>query len=152
VFCKKFNSTDNVCLFIKTFFKEHTTAQIEYLKYRFHTLINSHENAPKIIFCFEDLNDKEIQFIHNKSDVYFTLNRGEGFGLCTYTAKKFGNKVICGKFGSEKEFIDDNDTLLDYYLCPTFNMYHYHDWYENQEWACYDDDYVLSKLKYYYKK
>ena len=152
VFCKKFTSNDNVCLFIKTFFKEFTEAQKQYLKFRFRSILKNYKNIPDIVFCFEDLNDKEMQFIHNKSDVYFTLNRGEGFGLCTYTAKKFGNKVICGKFGAEKEFIDENDVLLDYYLCPTFNMYHYHNWYENQEWAGYDDDYVLTKLQYYPKK
>lgn len=152
IFCKKFNSTDNVCLFIKTFFKEFTDSQKSYLKYRFHTLLKNYKNIPDIIFCFEDLNDKEIQFIHDVSDVYFTLNRGEGFGLCTYTAKKFGNKVICGKFGAEKEFIDENDVLLDYHLCSTFNMHHYHNWYEDQQWAGYDDDYVLTKLQYYPKK
>lgn len=153
-FCKKFNSTDNVCLFIKTFFKEFTASQTEYLKYRFHTLLKHFKNPPKIVFCFDDLNDKEIQFIHHISDVYFTLNRGEGFGLCTFTAKKFDNKIICGKFGAEKEFIDNNDVLLDYQLVPTFNMYHYHNWYDddNQQWASYEDDYILSKLQYYPKK
>ena len=141
-------------MFIKTFFKEYTDSQKEYLKYRFHTLLSNYKDIPDIVFCFEDLNDFEIQNIHKIGDVYFTLNRGEGFGLCSYTAKKFGNKVICGKFGSEKEFIDENDVLLDYELIPTFNMYHYHNWYDDdeQKWASYDDDYVLSKLKYYPKK
>lgn len=150
VFCKKFTSNDSVCLFIKTFLKEFDFSQIEYLKYKFYTILKKYKNIPKIVFCFDNLNDVQIQSIHMWGDVYFTLNRGEGFGLCSYTAKKFGNKVICGKFGSEKEFLSNDDILINYTLGNTFNMHHFHNYYdgEDQKWAIYDDDEVLSKLVY----
>lgn len=150
-FCTKFKSTDNVCLFVKTFFKEFTDSQTEMLKYKFNNILKRFDDSPPIIFCFDDLNDDEVNCIHEFGDVYFTLNRGEGFGLCTYTAKKIGNKVICGKFGAEKEFLGDDDMLLDYSLTDTFNMEVYHNWYQNQQWASYDQDLVLSKLKYFPK-
>lgn len=150
-FCAKFKKSDNVCLFIKTFFKEFSECQTEMLKYKFMNILREYEDIPPIIFCFDNLNDDEINFIHEFGDVYFTLNRGEGFGLCTYTAKKIGNKIICGKFGAEREFLGENDIVLDYTLVDTFNMEVYHNWYENQQWASYDFDLVLSKLKYFPK-
>lgn len=152
-FCKKFTSDDNVCLFIKTYFKEFTVSQTEMLKYKFAELLNTYENIPPIIFCFENLNDDEINLIHEFGDVYFTLNRGEGFGLCTYTAKKIGNKIICGKFGAEKEFLSITDSLINYTLESPFNMEVYHNWYndDRQKWATYNDKDVLDVLRYYPK-
>jgi len=153
-FCKKFKQEDNVCLFIKTFFKSFSRSEVEVLKYNFLELLKKFDNIPNIIFCFDDLNDDEITIIHEFGDVYFTLNRGEGFGLCTYTAKKIGNKIVCGKFGAEREFLDEsNDILLDYTLVSPFNMEIYHDWYndDKQKWASYDDDVVVSKLQYFPK-
>lgn len=150
-FCLKFKRSDNVCLFIKTFFKEFTDSQTEMLKYKLSNILKKYQNIPPIIFCFDNLNDDEVNCIHEIGDVYFTLNRGEGFGLCTYTAKKIGNKIICGKFGAEKEFLTDDDILIDYTLIDTFNMEVYHEWYKGQQWASYDTDEVLSKLKYFPK-
>ena len=139
---------------IKTFYKEFDRSQTEALRYKISSLLKNYKNPPSIFFCFDNLNDDQIQTIHYFSDVYFTLNRGEGFGLCTYTAKKFGNKVICGKFGAEIEFLDHNDVKLDYTLSNTFNMDVYHNWYDdkNQFWATYDDNYVISKLDHFPKK
>ena len=152
-FCKKFTAADNVCLFIKTYFKEFTVSQKETLKYKFAELLNEYDNIPPIIFCFDDLNDDEINLIHEFGDVYFTLNRGEGFGLCTYAAKKIGNKIICGKFGAEKEFLSITDSLIDYTLESPFNMDVYHNWYndDRQKWAVFNDKDVLDVLKYYPK-
>ena len=82
------------------------------------------------------------------------MNRGEGFGLCTYTAKKIGNKIICGKFGAEREFLNESvDILINYTLTTPFNMEIYHNWYndDKQRWASYDDDDVISKLQYFPK-
>lgn len=153
-FCTKFKKDDKVCLFIKTYLQQFTPSQTEYLKYKFYSIIKNFNNPPDLIFCFEELSDIEIQSIHNICDVYFTLNRGEGFGLCSYTAKKFGNKVICGKFGAEQEFLTSDDILIDYDLIPTFNMHLFHNYYDdnNQMWASYNDHTVLNKLEYIPKK
>ena len=152
-FCSKFTGDDNVCLFIKTYFKEFTVAQTEMLKYKFAELLNNYNNIPPIIFCFDSLSDDEVNLIHEFGDVYFTLNRGEGFGLCTYTAKKIGNKVICGKFGAEKEFLSITDSLVSYTLESPFNMEVYHNWYndDRQKWAVFDDKDVLDCLHFYPK-
>lgn len=152
-FCKKFTADDNVCLFIKTYFKEFTRHQTEMLKYKFAELLNNFDNIPPIIFCFGNLNDDEVSLIHEFGDVYFTLNRGEGFGLCTYTAKKIGNRIICGKFGAEKEFLSNGDCLIDYSLESPFNMEVYHNWYDDdrQKWAVFKDKDVLDVLQYFPK-
>jgi len=152
-FCKKFTADDKVCLFIKTYFKEFVPAQKEMLKYKFAELLKNFDNIPPIIFCFDSLNDDEVNLIHEFGDVYFTLNRGEGFGLCTYTAKKIGNRIICGKFGAEKEFLSEVDCLIDYTLETPFNMEVYHNWYndDRQKWAVFKDKDVLDSLTYYPK-
>jgi hypothetical protein len=153
-FCTRFSKDDKVCLFIKTYIKEVVPSQIEYLKFKFASLVKGFINPPDLIFCFTESNDLEIQSIHHNFDVYFTLNRGEGFGLCSYTAKKFGNKVICGKFGAEKEFLDNTDILIDYELVPTFNMHLFHNYYDSSDqfWASYKDSDVLKVLEYIPKK
>ena len=94
-----------------------------------------------------------INVIHEIGDVYFTLNRGEGFGLCTYTAKKIGNKIICGKFGAEKEYLDDEDVLLNYELGSSDYLDDHNKFYigNGQQCAFYDTDYVVSKLKHFSK-
>ena len=153
-FCKKFTSDDNVCLLVKTYIEFFTTKETDALKYKMIELLRQFDNPPFVIFCFENLNNNEIEHIHRIGDVYFTLNRGEGFGLCTYTAKKIGNKVICGKFGAEKEFLDDNDLLLDYELKSSDYLDDFNKFYvgHGQQCAYYDSDYVVSKLRYFPKQ
>ena len=152
-FCKKFTSDDNVCLFIKTYVEFFTTKETDVLKYRMFDLLSRYDNPPKVIFCFENLNNVELNIIHEIGDVYFTLNRGEGFGLCTYNAKKIGNRIICGKFGAEKEYLDDNDVLLNYELGSSDHLDDFNKFYigHGQQCAYYDTDYVVSKLKYFPK-
>jgi hypothetical protein len=152
-FCRKFTYDDNVCLFVKTYIEVFSQKEINAIKYKIVELTRQFKNLPKIIFCFENLNNEEINIIHEVGDVYFTLNRGEGFGLCTYTAKKIGNRIICGKFGAEKEFLDDNDLLLDYELGSSDYLDDHNKFYigHGQQSAFYDTDYVVSKLKYFPK-
>ena len=152
-FCKKFTNRDNVCLFIKTYLEFFNKKETDVLKYKIVELTRQFKDLPKIVFCFENLNNDEIEDIHKFGDVYFTLNRGEGFGLCTYTAKKIGNRIICGKFGAEKEFLDDDDLLLNYELRPSDYLDNFNKFYigHGQECAYYDTDYVVSKLKYFPK-
>lgn len=154
VFCKKFNSSDSVVLLLKTHLENFNEKENDYIKYKIISILQNYDNPPDVVLCLDNLNDNQINKIHLLSDVYFTLNRGEGFGLCTYTAKKVGNKIICGKFGAEKEFLDDTDVLLDYQLGSTdildnFNKYYIDD---RQQCAYYDTDYVVSKLQYFSKK
>ena len=152
-FCKKFTHDDNVCLFVKTYIETFSQKEINAVKYKIAEITRQFTNLPKIIFCFENLNSDEINTIHEIGDVYFTLNRGEGFGLCTYTAKKIGNRIICGKFGAEKEFLDDDDLLLDYELGSSDYLDDHNKFYigHGQQCAFYDTDYVVSKLKYFPK-
>lgn len=148
-FCKSFNGNDNVCLLLKTFFKTFTDQEKEYIKYKITSLTSIYENPPVILLCVEDLDTEQINVLHKISDVYFTLNRGEGFGLCSYTAKKFGNRVICGGFGAESEFVDENDYIIPYSLKKPQGMITFHNLYDgdNQLWANYDDTDVVNCLK-----
>lgn len=152
-FCNKFNNDDNVCLFIKTYITKFSNEETNALKHKILETVKHHDNLPHIIFCFVKLNNNELDYIHYIGDVYYTLNRGEGFGLSSYTAKKMGNKVICGKFGAENEFLDDNDILLDYTLGSANNLDDFNKFYSdnNQQCAFYDSDYVISKLRYFPK-
>lgn len=148
-FCKKFKKSDNVCLFVKTHTQLYDKHSV-YLKNKLLNLLNQYDMStiPDIIFCFDRyLDESEIQVIHELGDIYFTLNRGEGFGLSTYTAKKIGNKVICGKYGAEKEFLDSNvDILLDYKLEHSDHLSVQSDLYINSKIPVYDNEDVLSKM------
>lgn len=153
VFYKRFNENDKVCLLIKTHLENFSNKETESLKYKFHNIIKKYCKNLNIVFCFDDLNTEQINHIHKLGDVYFTLNRGEGFGLCTYTAKQMGNKIICGKFGAEIEFLDNNDVLLDYELRSSDNLDDFNRHYigNGQKCAFFDTDYVVSKLNLYSK-
>lgn len=152
-FCSRFSKSDNVCLLIKTNLENFDDKDSHTLRYKIHSILKQFENHPNIILCFDNLNDQEINKLHELGDVYFTLNRGEGFGLCTYTAKKHGNRVICGNFGAEKEFLDSTDVLLDSRLDHTYYLDDFNKFYidEFQKCAFFDTDYVVSKLRYYPK-
>lgn len=152
-FCKKFNSKEKVCLFLKIYLENFNEKETDYIKYKVNDILKNYCNLPNIIFCFNNLTNDEVNVIHEFGDVYFTLNRGEGFGLSTYTAKKIGNKVICGKFGAEQEFLDDNDVLLNYELRSSRYLDDFNKFYTDDEQQCafYDSDYVVSKLKYFPK-
>lgn len=153
VFYKRFSEQDNVCLFIKTHLENFSKKEKLALQYKFHNIIKKFNKNLNIIFCFEDLNTEQINYIHKFSDVYFTLNRGEGFGLCTYMAKQIGNKIICGKFGAEREFLDDGDVLLDYELGSSDNLDDFNKHYvgNGQKCAFYDTNYVISKVPFFEK-
>lgn len=152
-FCKKFNNKENVCLFLKIYLENFDEKETEVLKYKVHTILKNYQNIPNVILCFDNLTNDEVNLIHEFGDVYFTLNRGEGFGLSTYTAKKIGNKVICGKFGAEHEYLDDNDILLNYELGSSRHLDDFSKFYIDDEQQCafYDSEYVVSKLKYFPK-
>ena len=153
-FCSKFTSNDNVCFLLKIFFRTFDVNEQEILKYKIKSVLSYFDNPPKIIVCLTDLNSDQIDELHKLGDVYFTLNRGEGFGLCSYTAKKFGNRVICGGFGSEVEFLDGNDTIIPYRLVTPTGMIGFHNWYDSNDqlWASFNNDDVVSKLRFYPKR
>lgn len=148
-FCKKFKKSDDVCLLIKTHTQLYDKNNV-YIKHKISNILKNYDQntLPDIIFCFDrKLSDNEIQIIHEIGDIYFTLNRGEGFGLATYTAKQIGNLIICGKFGAEKEYLDPNvDILLDYTFeyCPEYKIQS--KLYDGLKIPLYDTDYVMSKM------
>jgi len=152
-FCKKFTNKNKVCLFLKIYLENFNEKESDFLKFKIDEIIKNYNSHPNIILCFENLTNDEINVIHEFGDVYFTLNRGEGFGLSTYTAKKIGNKVICGKFGAEKEFLDDTDILLDFELGQSRYLDDFNKFYidERQQCSFYDTNYVVSKLEYFPK-
>lgn len=153
-FCSKFTSNDSVCLLLKLHFRTFGKSEQEVIKYKIKSIVNEFKNPPCIILCLEDLTEDEIINLHRLGDVYFTLNRGEGFGLCSYTAKQHGNKVICGGYGAEKEFLTTTDVIIPYSLQKPFGMIGFHNWYdgEGQLWAVYDNQDVIDRLRYYTKK
>jgi glycosyltransferase involved in cell wall biosynthesis len=153
-FCKKFKKTDEVCLLIKTNIQESDESDT-FIKYKLKSILDKYnsDELPNIVFCFDKrLDESEIQLIHEIGDVYFTLNLGEGFGLSTFTAKKIGNRIICGKYGAESEFLDKNvDILLDYTLEHVKHRQVQSKLYLDCNIPIYNSDYVVDNLKYFEK-
>ena len=148
-FCSVFTSDSSVCLILKLFVKDFQNREQEYLKYKIKSILSQFRNPPTIILCVDDLNTSEIEEIHRMGDVYYTLNKGEGFGLCTYTAKKFGNKVICGGFGSEIEIVDSQDCIVPFKKERPYGMINYHNYYDSlgQQWASFKNEDAIEALK-----
>lgn len=148
-FCKTYTKSDNVCLMLKTFLVKFTHKEKEYLKFKIKKLVDEYKNPPIILICLEELNTEEINFLHIVSDIYFTVSRGEGFGISTYIAKKIGNKIICGSFGSELEFVDENDCVIPCDLRKPHGMISVNNLYESgsQLWASYKDENIVACLK-----
>lgn len=65
----------------------------------------------------EALNQAEMRGVHNQGDCYFSLTRGEGWGLGAFDAACHGNPVIMTGFGGHQDFLPPQLAyLVDYDL------------------------------------
>lgn len=66
------------------------------------------------------LSDVELLRVHENSDCYVTLARGEGWGLGAFEAMTFGKPVIAPRYGGFLDFLDgyDGAHLVDCFETP----------------------------------
>jgi glycosyltransferase involved in cell wall biosynthesis len=58
------------------------------------------------------LSNQDIYCLTATCDVYLSLHRGEGFGLCVAEAMSFGRPVVVSDYASTAEFCNSDTALL----------------------------------------
>jgi glycosyltransferase involved in cell wall biosynthesis len=106
---------------------------------------------PKIILISDMLTEDEMLGLHARGDCYVSLDRGEGFGLCSFTAGACVNPIIVTGWGGATEYAkEDNSYLVDYTLTPVSGMPQ-SPWYRgDQVWAQPDVMDAVDHMKFVY--
>jgi len=107
---------------------------------------------PKMYLILDMLSNEEMLGLHARGDCYASLDRGEGFGLCPFTAGACGNPIIVTKFGGVTEYAKPyNSYLIDYTLTPVHGM-PWSPWYRgDQLWAEPDVLHGAERMRFVYE-
>ena len=88
----------------------------------------------EVIIIDKILDDKEMIGLRNMTDIFVSLHRSEGFGLNLIENMSAGNIVIATNYSGNKDFMnEDNSLLVNYELIPVKEG-QYPKW-EGQFWA-----------------
>jgi len=149
-----FNGNKDVVLVLKTYGNDYSDQQkegvirmIKSLKYNMPM-----SDFPKMVLIGNMLSEDEITSLHTRGDCYVSLDRGEGFGLSSFTAGAAGNPIVVTGFGGATEYAkEDNSYLVNYMLTPVHSM-PWSPWYDGtQLWAEPDVLDGANKMKYVYE-
>jgi glycosyltransferase involved in cell wall biosynthesis len=78
------------------------------------------DSAPEIVLSTRKLTDRGVEALHTRGDCYFSLSRGEGWGLGAFDAAAHGNPVIVLGWGGPLDFLPgDYPYFVDFALAPT---------------------------------
>jgi glycosyltransferase involved in cell wall biosynthesis len=134
----EFKEKDNVALVLKTYRGDYTDDEKDAIRTTIKRLksVMPMDYYPPIYLISHILSEDEMLGLHARGDCFVTFNRGEGFGLCPFTAGACGNPVIITGYGGATEYAKkDNSYLIDYSLTPVFGM-PWSPWYRgDQLWA-----------------
>jgi len=144
-FEKGFKNNSNVQLILKLHYKNYHEDNVKYCIDK----ILSHYSGKipdNVIVLIKNMSDTDILWLHNFSDCYVSLNRGEGFGLTIHDAFNYGKKVITTGFGGQIEYLTEN-CLVDYKLEPVSGMEEFSSNYgTDQLWAIPNKEHVIEKM------
>jgi len=133
-----FQKHENVALVLKTYRNNYTEPEKTVVRESLTRLkkVTPMDHHPKIYLILDMLSSDEILGLHARGDCYVSLDRGEGFGLCPFTAGAFAKPIIVTGFGGITEYAKEhNSYLVDYTLTPVHGM-PWSPWYlGNQLWA-----------------
>lgn len=133
-----FQNNENVALVMKTYRGDYSDGEKDAIRMTLRRMkdVMVLDKYPPIYFLPNMLSNDEILGLHARGDCYVSLDRGEGFGLCPFTAGACGNPIIVTGFGGTTEYAKkDNSYLCNYVLTPVFGM-PWSPWYRgDQLWA-----------------
>jgi glycosyltransferase involved in cell wall biosynthesis len=69
-------------------------------------------NAPKINVIYSNLSELEMGNMYRNADIYFSMSKGEAFGLCFLEALACGKKVISTDWGGQKDFLNGDNAYF----------------------------------------
>ena len=116
-YLKTFKNTDKVVLFIKTFMFDHDPGNVHALHNFVSSLINQHQNPPKITLNTERWTDDQINQLHTIGDCFVSTCRSEGIGLGACNAGILGKRVIITGYGAQVEYLKDAE-FINYKVVP----------------------------------
>lgn len=151
-YTKAFTSKDDVLLLLKlSYIPGRNPKPFEYQNLM--DLIDfyrSKDKAPCIKIIKEELKEEEMGDLYRNSDYYFSMTRGEAFGLCFLESIACGVPVICINWGGQKDFLDTyNSKTINYTLVP-INDESYEDVPKNCKIALPDIDNAIDIIKQVY--
>jgi glycosyltransferase involved in cell wall biosynthesis len=154
-FTSAFAGNTHVSLTLKTYLKDYSKDEFEFLHkeiFSIRSSIESNLSHPRIIIKHEKLTDQQIINMHMTNDCFVLPTRAEGFGLPYIEAMMIGNPTIGTRYSGNLEFMnDDNSYLIDYQLEPVYNMRHLGGWYtSDMRWAQPNIDQLADKMIYVY--
>ena len=134
-----FSNKDDVSLIIKTFPNPHNNIEKLLEEKR-----KNNKNFPHVVLINKDIDEKEIKWLYEISDVLVAPSRAEGFGLPMAEAMLEGVGVITTNWGGQLDFCNkENSWLVDFKFTKAkthFNLI-------NSVWAEVDKKDLANKMK-----
>ena len=105
---KAFQTTDDVCLVLKTINADDKSANFQH----FQQLLTQSVLADKVILVNGSLSRNDLMNLINAADCYISLHRSEGLGLGMLEAMSMGKPVIGTAYGGNTDFMNHTNALL----------------------------------------
>ncbi|MDZ7718940.1 MAG: glycosyltransferase [Balneolaceae bacterium] len=162
-YVKAFNKNDHVELLIKTSkgdMRNPRNILLRYLGYTyqpvrktFKNYLKRFNNHPKISLVADESMSKEyIHQLHTRGDCYVSLCRGEGWGIGSFEAARFGKPVIMTGFGGQTDYLQpEYSWLVDYELIPVVDKNAPKSYGSDQNWAEPNIEQAAEFMRYVYE-
>ncbi len=147
-FYEQFEGRDDVCLLIKTYFRNFNLSNKRNIRRSIELLKESMPEGkyPPVYLHLNLMDRQQIMRFHATGDCYVSAHRGEGWGVPQVEAALAGNPIISTGYGGCHEYFEDgvNARLIPFKMTPLKGMNHSMQFYgQDQLWA--DPD--ISALK-----
>lgn len=162
-YIKAFKPNEEVELFIKTSYGDTRNPRNIFLRYfgytykpvrkTFRKYLKEFKNYPRITLVADDSKSNPfIQALHSRGDCYVSLCRGEGWGLGSFEAARYGKPVIMTGFGGQTDYLHpDYSWHVDYDLIPVIDKNAPKSYDSNQNWAEPNVGQAAEYMRYVYE-
>lgn len=162
-YIEAFQENDNVELLIKTSRGDARKPRNIILRYFGHTYqrvqktfdnhMKKYNRYPKITLVADESKPSQyIQGLHTRGDCYISLCRGEGWGIGSFEAARYGKPVIMTGFGGQTDYLHpDYSWRVDYDLIPVIDKNAPKSYDSNQNWAEPNVSQAAKYMKYVYE-
>lgn len=152
-FYDEFHNGEDVCLLIKTYFRNFNLGNKRMIRDTIERIKQSMGpgNYPPV-FTYLDLMDRQqIMRFHQTGDCYVSAHRGEGWGVPQVEAMLAGKPIISTGYGGVHEYLHPGKDafVLDYKMVPLKGMSHSTQFYgSDQLWADVDLNALRENMRF----
>lgn len=154
-FYDEFAGQDDVCLIIKSYFRDFTPGNKRMIRNEIKQIKSQYMNTklPPIFFVPDLMDREQVMRLHATGDCFVSAHRGEGWGIPQVEAGLAGNPIISTNYGGVHEWLGKTAMLVKYDMVKVRGMGHSSDWYDqSQEWAEIDEKYLRRYMRDSYAK